>query len=243
MPLFKKQTKGDDLFHLATQHYEAQRWGETVAAVQDALAQGIKNYDLAFVYAVLGYSLTKLSREEEAVEAHKKSIEYNPNHVVAWRYYGITLRIMGKYDGAEECYEHALALQPDDELTLASLGALYIFRDKPQKAIDVIESAFQDGAQSGTTYSNLALALGMVGRFDDAEVTLSKAVAQGYQRWREVRDRIKNMREYHNGLNIHDTSWLPERCSQCGAALSDDTVHWVSGHTVQCGYCGSVNRK
>lgn len=241
--MFKRKTYGDRFFYQALRDFNDRNWNDAVKHAEKALEKGIKKYDPAHVYAVLGFSLNKLARKQEAIEAHKKSVEINPRHVMAWRDYGITLRTTGAYDEAEQCYNRALAIKPNDELTIASLGALYIFRDKPQKAIELIEPAIQDGVESGATFGNLALAMAMVGRFDDADLYLSKAIAQYFPEWRNIRQRIQDMREYHQGLNIKDTSWLPERCSQCGAGLGDDTVRWINPLTVQCGYCGSVNRK
>lgn len=241
--MLKRINKGDRLFSKALRHYDAQQWSDAVEAAQQALTNNIKHYDLAHVYAVLGFSLGKLSRYEEAIQTHKKSIEANPDHVIAWRNYGITLRMTGDYEQSECCYQRALSIKPDDEKTIASMVTLYIYTDKPQKAIEITEPFLVDGVEAGATYGNYALALAMVGRFDEADLYLSKAIALYYPVWRDIRQRIQDLREYHEVLGIHDTSWLPERCSQCGAALRDDTVHWVNFKTVQCGYCGSVNRK
>lgn len=239
----KKNSRGDALFYKAMTHFNEQRWLETVETIEKAIPKHIKNYDMGMVYAILGYSLTKLNRKEEAIEAHKKSVELSPEHLVGWRYYGITLRVAGDFDGAEECYERALSIDPNDELTITSLVALYIFRNKPQKAIEIMEPMDLDKIENALTFSNYALALGQVGRFKDAEEALAKSVSLGYPRWREVQKRINDIRTFHESLNVQDTSWLPERCTQCGAALGNDTVQWMSQSTVQCGYCGSVHRK
>lgn len=241
--MFKRESRGDKLFYQALLHFNKREWSESVDLAQQALKKKVKSYDLAHVYAVLGFSLGKLSRMEEAIAAHKKSIEINPKHVMAWRDYGITLRVKGDYDGAENCYENALSIDPNDEKTIASLGALYVYRDKPQKAIEIIHPTLQDGVVTGATFGNYAHALAMVGRFDDADLYLAKAIAQNFYQWRDIQKTIMELREYHSSLNIKDTSWLPEQCSQCGAAMSDETVHWINKNTVQCGYCGSVNRK
>lgn len=241
--MFRQKGKGDRFFYQALVDFNQRKWTEAVENTEKALEKGVKKYDLGRVYAVMGFSLSKLGRKKEAVEWHKKSVETSPELVMAWRDYGITLRTMGDYDGAEDCYNRALEIKPNDELTIASLGALYIFRDKPQCVIELITPAIQDGVEAGATFGNLAHALAMVGRFDEADLYLAKAVAQHFPQWRDIRQRINDMREYHEGLKIKDTTWLPEKCSQCGASLSDDTVRWVNKTTVQCGYCGSVNRK
>ena len=193
--MFKQKPHGDFSFYQALRAFNDRRWSEAAEHTEKALEKGVKKYDMAHVYAVLGYSLGKLGRKEEALAAHKKSVEYNPEHVMAWRDYGITLRTTGDYDGAEECYNRALALKPDDEYTIASLGALYIFRDRPQKAIELIEPAIQDGVETGTTFGNLSLAMAMVGRFDEADLYLSKAIAQYFPEWRDIRQRINDMNE------------------------------------------------
>ncbi len=36
-----------------------------------------------------------------------------------------------------------------------------------------------------------------------------------------------------------DADWLPAHCPDCGAALTNDLVHWVNAGTANCPYCGA----
>lgn len=40
-----------------------------------------------------------------------------------------------------------------------------------------------------------------------------------------------------------NTSWLPETCPHCGAALASTEVQWLSPTEAECSYCNGVIRK
>ncbi len=156
----------------------------------------------------------------------------------------MTLRQQSDFDAAEQCYEYALAIDPKDEFTQASLGALYIFRNKPLKTIEILEPYAEKGAQAAISMSNLALAYGMVGDFEAAEDALGKAVQKGYTRWQYLQTRLEAMRSFHRSLSLEDEkAWLPANCPQCGAPINIKSVQWISRHSAMCGYCGSTIKK
>ena len=172
---------------------------------------------------------------------HKKSLEFNQQSPVAWRYYGMSLRQSNEFDGAERCYESALSIDHNDEYTIASLGALYIFRNKPQKAIEILEPFVEGGGQAAISMSNLALAYGMVGQFDAADEALGKAIQKGYTRWKHLQERLESMREFRKSLKLEDEkAWLPANCPKCGAPIHINSVQWISRRSALCGYCGST---
>ena len=222
--------------------FEADQKRDYLTVVEECetgLKRGVKIYDKSLVYATLGYAYSQLERWDKAVEAHKKSVKADRKSVVAWRYYGITQRKLNNLDEAEVCYEKALKNSPRDELTLASLGALYIFRDKPMRAIELLEEAVEDGSQSGTTYGNLALAYGKVGRFEEAQEALGNSVSKGYHNWRTVQKRLSDLQEFQSTFKGYDTSWLPAQCPACGGSTAADTVQWLTATSAKCGYCGT----
>ncbi|MBN1121605.1 MAG: tetratricopeptide repeat protein [Anaerolineae bacterium] len=231
--------RGDEHIREAFKADRDRDYLKVVEECEAGLKKGIKVYDEARVYATLGYAYSQLKRYDKALEAHEKSIKADKTSVVAWRYYGITQRMLENLDEAEACYEMALKYSPGDELTLASLGALYVFRDKPMRAIELLEEAVRDGSQSGTTYSNLALAYGKVGRFEEAQEALGNSVSKGYHNWRSVQQRLSDMQEFQSTFGGYDTSWLPAQCPFCNAPTAADTVQWITAKSAKCGYCGS----
>ena len=51
----------------------------------------------------------------------------------------------------------------------ASLGALYIFKNEPRRAIASLEKAIELDPQLAVAYANIALAYAMVEQFNEAE--------------------------------------------------------------------------
>jgi multidrug efflux pump subunit AcrB len=46
-----------------------------------------------------------------------------------------------------------------------------------------------------------------------------------------------------NTAKPRNTSWLPEACPHCGAALASTEVQWLSSTEAECSYCNGVIRK
>lgn len=233
---------GDQHIQKALEADQARDYLTVIEEIEAGLKKPIRIYEMALVYAALAHAYAQVDRFDRALEAHEESIKANSKSAVAWRYYGITLRKLNRYDEAESCYEKALAIDPRDDLTRASLGALYIFRDKPMPAIEMLEESTEEGSQSGIAYGNLALAYGKVGRFAEAQEALAVAISRGYHNWRDVQQRLRDMEEFLSGISPQDPVWLPAQCPNCQAPTAVDTVQWLSGRSAKCGYCG-VNLK
>jgi len=108
---------------------------------------------------------------------------------------GIVYRKMGDLDKAEQCYKKAMEIKPDYAELHTSLGALYIHRDQPEKAIPELEEAIRMDSTVAVTYGNLALAYAMVGRFVEADKTLKTSVFRGYKNYQLVKDRIEALKK------------------------------------------------
>jgi len=59
------------------------------------------------------------------LEATEERIRTNPQDIGAWIEIGAIWRSAGDYEGAEEAWQYALLLNPDNPLTLVNLGNLY----------------------------------------------------------------------------------------------------------------------
>jgi tetratricopeptide (TPR) repeat protein len=231
--------QGDQHIRRAFKAHNERDFLTAVEECEAGLKKSIKLYDKARVYATLGYGYGQLGRLDKALEAHENSIKEDKTSALAWRYYGITQDRFNNTDEAEACYKKALAINPRDELTLASLGAFYTFQDKPMRAIEVLEKAVQNGAQSGITYGNLAMAYGAVGRFEKAHEALGNSIYKGYYNWRTVQERLSDMQEFQSTFKGYDTSWLPSQCPFCSGPTAADTVQWITPKSAKCGYCGN----
>ena len=82
---------------------------------------------------------------------------------------GAALDQMGKHEEARGYYESALRIVPGEPSVLSNLGLSYVLtRDLP-KAEEILRKAQANGRADGRVRQNLALAVGLQGRFAEAE--------------------------------------------------------------------------
>jgi tetratricopeptide (TPR) repeat protein len=187
---------GDVHASLGIEAYQAGRYDEGIAELQQAIEGEVSRYDLEEVYTVLGNSYDTLDLYNEAIDAYEKAIELNPDYYKAWVNLGITYRHIGDLDQAEEKYKKALSIEPDYAELHASIGALYIFKAEPELAIESLERSIELDSQVAVAHSNLALAYAMNGRFEEAEASLHQATVLGYDNWTVMQERIESLKAF-----------------------------------------------
>ncbi len=87
------------------------------------------------------YSLTELGYCEEALTAHDRSIDLDPESAWIWTSKGRTLRLLNRYDEALACYDRALYLNPEFAWAWKSKGIILERLDKFDDALHAYETA------------------------------------------------------------------------------------------------------
>lgn len=172
--------------------------GDFVKAEQELLQANINSlgyYSEKEYYTILGNCYNELERYDESIVYHKKSIEEDPNYADAWVNLGIVHRLTGSFDEAMNCYNKANSINPNDPELHASMGALYVYLDNPQKAQEHLKSAIQLNSNLIVAHSNYSIALAMMGKFGMAEREISIAESMGYTKGYLVRERILSIRK------------------------------------------------
>jgi Flp pilus assembly protein TadD len=82
---------------------------------------------------------------------------------------GTALDQLGRHDEARRYYDAALKIMPDEPSVLSNLGLSYVLsKDLPQ-AEEVLRRAYASAKADGRVRQNLALVVGLQGRFAEAE--------------------------------------------------------------------------
>jgi Flp pilus assembly protein TadD len=162
----------------------------SLRAMDAAIAAGVTSHPQETVLTIRGNALGQLGRYDEAIAAHRKALEANPRSHEAWVNLGIVYRRKGEYAEAEKCYLKALEIEPNYAELHASLGALYVFRDDPQKAVRSLERAISLDRNLPVAHANMAIANAMLGKFDQADSDLRRAIVLGYKNGPAARQRI-----------------------------------------------------
>ncbi|MBL8905380.1 MAG: tetratricopeptide repeat protein [Rhizobiales bacterium] len=95
-----------------------------------------------------------------------------------WRTYsalGSALDQLGRYEDARSSYSQALALSPGEVTVLNNLGMSYALQGDLPKAEETLKEASKTskGSQDARLRQNLALVVGLQGRFDEARTIAS----------------------------------------------------------------------
>lgn len=87
---------------------------------------------------------------------------------------GAALDQLGKHEQARGYYLSALKIAPEEPSVLSNLGMSYILTKDLPKAEDALRRAYASTRADARVRQNLALAVGLQGRFDEAE-TIARA--------------------------------------------------------------------
>jgi len=141
---------------------------EALAACDRALSLDAQN---ATFYALR--ARTKLARREYegAIADNEQAIALNPSFAAAHCGLGDSLAYEGKYEQAQQCFDKAVALSPNDPQLWAFLtyGALaLLFRKDFQRALEWAERASGIPNCQYWTHAHKAVALAYLGRIDEA---------------------------------------------------------------------------
>ena len=82
---------------------------------------------------------------------------------------GAILDQMGRPEDARAAYRDALDIQPNEPSVLSNLGMSYVLTKDLPKAETTLRQAYSRAPSDGRIRQNLALVVGLQGRFDEAE--------------------------------------------------------------------------
>jgi tetratricopeptide (TPR) repeat protein len=120
----------------------------------------------------LGTLLYRQDRFQEAIPALEEARRQKRDHAEAYLFLGHSYQALGNFAAAEQVYRAALGVYPNFPAAKASLGGVLCDQKRPQEAEQLLREAIATGAknslQLATLHHNLALALKMQRRFEEA---------------------------------------------------------------------------
>ncbi|MBM4107802.1 MAG: tetratricopeptide repeat protein [Phycisphaerae bacterium] len=134
------------------------------------------------VFSYLGSELERQGRTGEAIRAHARALEVDPDLGRSWFSLGNLLRRAGEWPRAEEALREAARTLPQAYMARVNLGNLYLFNlDRAADAIEQYRLAVADVEAGGrrplstVPYLALGVALRHTGDLDGARRMLSRA--------------------------------------------------------------------
>jgi len=117
------------------------------------------------------YGLAQIAsaRPQEALQPLTLVAEAEPDNWRVRSALGAALDQLGRFSEARLAYQEALALQPNDPRILTNLGVSHIMAGEPADAEPILRQAAGLPNAPAEPRQNLAIALALQGRFDEAE--------------------------------------------------------------------------
>jgi eukaryotic-like serine/threonine-protein kinase len=136
------------------------------------------NPSSADAHFVLGTTLPALGRLDEAIEAMRQALVFDPLSPIYGRYLGRLLLYAGDYDAAIQQGHATLELHPGYSQAFVNIGSAYLGKGEPQEAF----SWYQRGQSLDSAVRSydalLVRALAALGEREEAEAILGRLVSQ-----------------------------------------------------------------
>lgn len=132
----------------------------------------------AEVQAEFGKALADTGNAEEAEKVLAQAVAASSGDWKLYSTYGTVLDQLKRHEEARANYERALKLSPDEPSVLNNMGLSYALDRNLTQAERVLRRAAQQPGATRAVKENLALVLGLQGKFDEAETIASKELPE-----------------------------------------------------------------
>ena len=139
---------------------------QAAAALEQAMSRYPQDVDLAIAYAK---ALTAAGRFEQSLSVLSNVIRPDAPDWNALLVKGATLDQMGRNDEARQIYNQAAVMAPGEASVEANLGLSYAMTNDLAQAEQHLRRAVQMRGANSKTRQNLALVIGLQGRFAEAK--------------------------------------------------------------------------
>ena len=160
-----QKEKLDRQFQSAVAQYDAGRFAEAAAQLEDLLPRVPNNFE---VEELLGLTYSALSQDTKAIEHLDAAVRLKPDSAAARTNLAASLSHSGKAELAGEQFRKALELEPRNYTANHNLGEFYIQSGKIAEAQPLLERAQRTNPSSYDNGYDLAMADLLTGRLGEA---------------------------------------------------------------------------
>jgi tetratricopeptide (TPR) repeat protein len=153
------------------------------------------NPDRVHSLTLKGYALQRLNRLEEAKVSYRQIVQREPKNVLAYNNLGTLLDQEGKYADAAKMFEQAVAIDPNQDVTLHNLAWINASRlNKPAKALGFIQKAIKLKPKAANYYAMLSDVYQKQGKRKEARRAMAKAASlePANDEYRQLLAQLKN---------------------------------------------------
>lgn len=120
-------------------------------------SQWNKQISEAFRNSIYIRSSTELRNDEIILKLCKIALEFDPLNNYAWYEMGLSYQFLKKNKNAEDCYIHAIEIDPRDNISIGNLCDIYITQGRFEETISILETTLN-------TYPNNSILWYLLGK-------------------------------------------------------------------------------
>ena len=158
-----------------------------IEIASDTLILYPADYDMLML---LGRSYLSLGRPEPAAQAFGRAIQVDNTRADAFAALGLSYDKAGQHQFAQRAYTRALAIDPNRTSTLTNYGLSQALSGNIDGAESVLRQAASNPDADSRVKQNLALVLGLQGKFDEMKTVDNAAPADVMKQNAEVLQRM-----------------------------------------------------
>ena len=147
-----------------------------------------------FQLAELMRTSTDPAISAQAEAEYHAALKLNPYDALSWRQLGGIRNAKGEFKAAEEAYNKALALQPNDAEAQTGLAIVLISTNRADQAMSLLESALKNDPTNMTAHFRLSGLYRRAGRTADADREMA-----AFRRYQELKDKLGSALKVRRG--------------------------------------------
>ena len=172
---------GDSLYAQGQAAYTTGDYQQALSYFEKALDKSTIEASKSDVLTSIGNTYIELDQAEQAINFLEHAVNEDIANFKAYFNLGIAYELVGDVELADEMYQTALKLKPDDAAINTYLGAKAMERGNYDAAIEHMVQALLVDNSIAITHANLALVYSQVGRIEEAQNEAEQARQLGYE--------------------------------------------------------------
>ena len=127
----------------AARLYNDAKEQKAVKLLQKLLDKCQSRQDYASVLLFLALNYSEIGMLQDAVDAYKRMLQYDPTNSTAYSNLGLLYMDMGNYDAAIESYQQAVKHDPENPFAYNNLASVYFRKNEYDLAIPYAEKSLK----------------------------------------------------------------------------------------------------
>jgi len=177
--------------------------------------------DYRAVLLFLGLSYSDLEMKDNAIEAYKELLSYDPAHSTAWSNLGVLYKSQGNYKEALKCYESSVTYNPNNAQAWNNIAHIHLSEKNWEKVIAPAERAISIKADMHQAETALTIAYFALDNKEKSKTYFDRAVMHGANA-QNLQNHIINLARGNATLGNVDN--VDERVLKANGFLQRDTA-------------------